>query len=95
MSYDQTTADLTRELQGAKADLAEALRRESVREKQIVYLEQEVERLTHENARINDHRARLLAEKDIAWGVVLAPDVPKAVPSEPMNHLTTNQEGGE
>lgn len=127
--------EVERLLRGAKADLAEALRRETVREKQIVHLEREVERLTHENARINEHRARLLAEKDIAWGVVLAPDVTAsedtdllnsrtisiggvhhvdadlragirraiehlaraqgAPQQEPMNHLTTNQEGGE
>lgn len=80
---------------GLQADLAAERRKFSCAEQQIVGLEREVERLTHENLRINDHRKRLLAEKDIAWGVVLAPDVPKAPPSAPMNHLTTTQEGGE
>ena len=80
---------------GLRADLAEEQRKFNCAEQQIVGLEREVERLTHENIRINDHRKRLLAEKDIAWGVVLAPDVPQAPASEPMNHLTTNQEGGE
>lgn len=83
------------QIAGLRADLAEERRKFTCAEQQIVGLEREVERLTHENKRINDHRARLIAEKDIAWGVVLAPDVPKVVPGEPMNHLTTNQEGGE
>ena len=90
-----TRREAEQQIAGLRADLAEERRKFACAEQQIVGLEREVERLTHENARINEHRARLIAEKDIAWGVVLAPDGPKAAPSEPMNHLTTTEEGGE